>query len=632
VIGQKITLDGRDYSIIGVAPRGFRGLTGQAEVWVPFVMSGSAEDLAQRGDRGFVAVARLRPGLTLAGAQAEMDAISSRLAKAYPGTNEARGVELISLADEIFGDLRKPLLVLLAAVGFVLLIASTNVANLLLARSEARQREVAMRTALGASRGRLVRQLLTEIAILVGCGCVAGLALAHYGILALMAASPLNFPSFVQPSIDLPVALFAILICSLVALALGLAPIAGGYAAAINQGTNRSTGGRRGSRIRDWLVIAEISVSLLLLVGAGLMIRSLARLAALDPGYDPSRVAMMRVHLPEGRSVAANDILRQVTALPSVESACIATDAPLAGSNAVIYTAEGQPPMNAQTVPRAFFHRISPDFFRTLRIPLVAGRYFTEQEMHDKANVAIVTENLVNRFWKGEDPIGRRVKVGGVDSARPWLTIVGVITEIKYRGLPNNPTADPDLFQTFNEASRDFSVMVRTSAAPSSMLAGIRAALCQTEPSLLIYNVGTLEESVGEKIAPSQIIGSLMTIFAALALFLAVIGIYGVLSYTVSRRTREIGVRVALGADRGTVLRMVAARGMRLVAFGILLGAAAALVLTQAMAALIYGVSTTDPLTFAAAAAVLAMVAMVACVLPASRASRIDPSVTLRNE
>ncbi len=633
IVGRAIQLDGRAYTIVGVAPPGFLGLSDQAEVWVPFAVA-AGNEYSDRGTRGFRVLARLKPSVPLARAQAEMDTISNALAKAYPETNEARAVELSSLERETLGDLRKPLLVLLAAVGFVLLISSTNVANLLLARSDTRRHEVAMRAALGASSGRLLRQLLAESAVLVTLGSLAGLVLAHYGIRALMAASPLKFPSTVHPGIDSGVILFTMLVSCAVGLALGLAPAVqirnASFGDALKQTGTRSTAGRRGSRFRDVLVVAEISLSLLLLIGAGLMIRSLRHLAALNPGYDPSHVAVLRVTV--GQALSPAGILRRLSALPAVESASIATDAPLAGSNAIFYAAEGQPPMNAQARPRAYFHRISPDFFHTLHTRFLSGRAFTEEEIHADANVAIVTENMVRHFWPGQDPIGRRIKVGGLDSTRPWLSIVGVVDELKYRGLPQNPTADPDLFQVFNEHSHDFSVLVRTSLSPAPMLAAIRAVLTREEPSILIYNAGALEDLAYRETAQSRFTGWLMAIFAGIALVLAMIGIYGVMSYTVSRRTREIGLRMALGASRPEVLRLVAARGMALVTIGMLIGSAAALALTRTMATLVYGVSATDPLTFASAALTLMAVAMIACLAPAARAIGIDPGVALREE
>jgi predicted permease len=651
MVGRTIQLGAHPYTVIGVAPPGFHGLTDEAELWVPFVMSGSAEDLGQRGDRGFQVLAQLNRGVSFARAQADMDAISNRLAQAYPGTNEARGVEVSPLEREMLGDIRKPLLLLLAAVGFVLLIACTNVANLLLARSEARQREIAMRIALGASRGRVLRQLLAESAVLVTLGCLAGLILAHFGARTLLAASPVTFPSYVHASLDPAVTLFTMLICCLVGLVLGLAPATHVHAAgvhdALKQSSGRSAGSHAGRRFRNGLVVAEISFSMLLLTGAGLLIRSLEHLATLNPGYDPSHLLALRVSLPRllpadppdanarpdaGLVVTAGEILRRLSQLPSIQSAGIATDVPLAGETAVFYTAEGQPAMHAQTMPRAYFHRVSPDFFKALRTPFIAGRAFTEDEVHNNADVAIVTVSLAQRFWAGQDPVGKRIKVGGLSSPRPWLTIIGVVNNMKYRGLPDNPTADPDLFQVFNERSRDFSVLVRTSLDPSSITSSVRNTLRQVEPSILIYDSATMEEFIGHETARPRFTGWLMAIFAGIALALAVIGIYGVMSYSVSRRTREIGVRIALGADRPRVLRMVVANGMGLVAVGLLLGTAAALALTRLIGTLLYGVTPSDPLTYGAAALTLAGAAFIACLMPAWHAARIDPAVTLRNE
>ncbi|HEX3878414.1 MAG TPA: ABC transporter permease [Bryobacteraceae bacterium] len=651
IVGKQIQLNDRSYTVIGVAPPGFQGLSDIAEIWVPFVMMASAEDLNSRGARGFRVLARLRPGVRLEQGQAEMDAISNRLARTYPETNEARGVEISPLETELLGDIRKPLLVLLAAVGFVLLIACTNVANLLLARSETRRHEVALRVALGASRGRLVRQLLAESAVLTAFGCIAGILAAHYAIRALMIASPMRFPSFVQPGIDVSVALFAILICGGVALALSLAPAtqigSTGFEEALRQNGGRSTAGRQGSRLRDVLVVAEISISLLLLIGAGLAIRSLQHLAIVNTGYDPSHVLTFRVSLPQlqptsaaaaGQSdakvvVAANDILGRITGLAAIESAAVATDAPLSDfGGAVFYSAEGQPPMNAQNMPRAYFHRVSGGFFRTLHTRFIFGRAFTSEEIHNDADVAIVTEDMVKRFWPGQNPVGKRIKVGGLSSTRPWLTIVGVVEPLKYRGLPSNPTADPDLFQVFNERSPVFSVLARTSQTPSAMLSTIRTALIQAEPSILIYNGSTLEDLIDHETSRPRFLGWLMGIFAAMALVLAAIGIYGVISYGVSRRTREIGLRLALGSSRRDVLRAVLGRSIALLACGVLLGAAAGVALTRSITTLVYNVSATDPLTFTAAAALLVLVGIMACLVPAARASRIDPAVALREE
>ncbi len=698
ILGRSMRLGDREYSAIGVMPPWFRGVTDQAELWVPFVMSNSAQGLAQRGSRGFAALARLKPGVSLAQAQSEMDGISRRLEKAYLDTNEGRAVELSPLETEIFGDLRKPLLVLLGAVGFVLMIACTNVANLLLARSEARQREIAMRIALGAGRGRELHQLTTESFLLVFAGAAAGLMLAQWGVKALMAASPVTFPSYIHPALDPRVAAFMIVISAVAALVLGIAPAihvrSGNLYDSFKQASSHAADSRSGSRFRGVLVVAEVAVAMLLLVGAGLLIRSLQELAAIRPGYDPAHVLTLRVVLPriapptaaagsspaasavrssspatgsaaasatrsspvarssssaspavgsspaatpppaaDARTViAASEVVRRMAQIPSVESAAAASDIPLGGSNAIFYAAEGQPPVNAQNRPRAYIHRASPEFFRTLHIRFTAGRPFTEQELASNAQVAIVTENLVKRFWAGQDPIGKRIKGGPADSQDPWISIVGVVNEMKYRGLPNNPTADPDIFLPFTDRARTFSLLMRTPLDPASLAPSVRKVLRDADPTTIVFGVSTLTELASRETAQSRFTGWLMGIFAGTALLLAMIGIYGVMSYTVSRRTQEIGIRMALGASRSDVLGLVVSRGMWLIAAGLAAGIAAARALTTLMGSMLYGVTATDLVTFAAAAAALAAVAFVACVVPAARAMRIHPAIALRNE
>jgi putative ABC transport system permease protein len=655
IIGRDIALDGRNYKVVGVMPPWFRGVMDSADLWIPLMMSGTAKDFANRGSRGPVVVALLKPGVSVRQAQSEMNGICKRLEAVYPATNEARGVEVVLLNQELFGDLRTPLAVLLAAVGIVLLIGCTNVANLLLARSEARQREIAVRIALGAGRARVLHQLTTESFVLVAMGAAAGLALAHWGVQALMAASPVQFPSYIRPDLDPRVALFTVAISCLAGLALGLAPAlhvrAGSLNDAVKQAGGRTLDSRKGSRFRDVLVAAEVGFAMLLLVGAGLLIRSLRELSAIRPGYDPGHVLALRVSLPrpappsaeaataiaataDSRAgIYARDIVNAAAQVPSVESAALGTDSPLTGASAIFYAAEGQPPVNATNRPRAYVHGVSPNFFQALRIRFIAGRTFTDQEMQTSPGTAvIVSENLVKRFWPGQDPIGKRIKAGGGDSKSPWMTIVGVVNQMKYRGVPNNPTADPDVFFPLNERQRVFTLLVRTPLDPESIAPSVRTALRAASPDIVIYNVTTMQQAVAQQTSRQSFTGWLMGIFAVAALLLSMIGIYGVISYSVSRRTQEIGIRMALGAARGEVVGMVLRRGMALIVAGLTLGIAAALGLTRLIATLLYGVSSTDTLSFAAAAATLGAVALIACMVPAMRASRIDPAIALRNE
>jgi len=556
------------------------------------------------------------------------------LQAAYPAANEGRAVEVAPLERELLGDLRQPLLVLLCAVGFVLLIACTNVASLMLARSEARQREIAMRIALGAGRGRVLVQLFTESCVLALLGAAAGLLLAHWGSHTLITASPIWFPSYIHPGVDLRVALFCTLIAGGSGIALALVPALqmrnANLAESFKQASSHAVDRRDGRRFRGALVIAEVAFAMLLLTGAGLLIRSVRQLAAIRPGYDPSHLLTLRIGLP--RPTDARELQNQLARIPSVESISLGSDVPLDGNGATFYAAEGQPPVTAQNRPRGYPHRVSPDFFRTLRIPFLSGRPFTESEVHDDAPVVIVSESLAKRFWPGADPIGKRIKTGSLESKTPLMTIVGVVNELKYRGLPDNPTPDPDLFLPLSGAVRSPAVLIRTTLPPASLAPAVRKVLHDADATTVVYNLQTLEELMARETAMSRFTGWLMGIFAASALLLAMIGIYGVMSYSVAQRTREIGIRMALGADRRQVLRMIAGNGMLLIAGGLALGAAAAIPLARLIDNLLYNVKPGDPIAFLAAAAALALVALIACLAPATRATRIAPASALRNE
>jgi predicted permease len=631
-IGRSIQLNGTNYQIIGVMPSWFRGLADQTDLWMPLMMVGSAQDFAQRGNRGPAVLAKLKPGVTLPQAQMELDAISRNLERAYPATNEGRAVEVSPLTTELFGSLKKPLLVLLCAVGFVLLIACTNVANLTLARGEARRQEIAMRIALGASRWRVLSQLAIEGYVLAAIGATAGLLAARWGVQLLLNSSPVILPSFARPAADSRVALFAILITCVCALAVGLTPVSqvrsGGLIDSLRAASTRASATRGGRRFRSVLVAAEVAFAMLLLVGAGLMIRTLQRLAAIDPGYDTQHVLTMRVALPR-TGATASELVSRTRALHSVVGAAAGSDVPLVGSSAIFYEAEGQAPTTAQNRPRAYVHRVSADFFRTFEIRFVAGRTFSDVEMHEDRNVVVVSESVTRRFWPGQDPIGKRIR-GSSDG--PWQTIIGVVNEMKYRALPRNPTNDPDLFWPFNDRQRNFALFVRTPRDPASLAPAVRGMVREQEPSAVVFNVNTMAALAASETAESRFTGWLMGVFAAAALALATVGIYGVMSYMVSRRTQEIGIRLALGAARSEVMAMVLRSGMALAGLGLVIGVAAAAAMTRWIETLLYEVHPADPIAYLLAAFVLAAVAFAACVIPAARATRIPPAVALRNE
>jgi predicted permease len=652
MVGRSVTLNAVTYLVVGIMPPGFKGLSDNAELWVPFALWAPAQTMNGRGNRGFTVLARLKPGVTRAAAQAELDGISRQLERGYPDTNEKRGVEVSPLDVELFGGLRPAVLTLMAAVAFVLLIACANVANLLIARSEARRREMAVRTAVGAGRGRLLRQLITESCVLTALGAIAGLLLARGAVALLVAQSPVTFPSFVTPGLDVRVAAFTVAVSLACGLVVGLVPGLQVRSVDLNSAlkeTARGSDGQRSQRLRSALVVAELSMAVVLLVGAGLMIRSVRNLMAIDPGFDPASMLTLRVSIPRASTppaaagpgatqpapeptIRGRALLERIRAVPGVNDAALGTDLPLDGSaSANLFTAEGQPQLDAKNNPRCYTHRVSPEFFRTLRIPLVAGRTFTETEMTAASNVIVVSERVVKRFWPGQDPIGKRIKFGGPATNSPWLSIVGVAGEVKYRGLPDNPTNDPDVYLPFADRNAQIALALRAGVPPASLVAPIRAVIRSVDPSIPIYQVSPMDELLRGQTSQSRFTMWLMGVFAAVALSLSVIGIYGVMSYLVSQRTREIGIRLALGAGGRDVLRLVVGNGAKLIGAGIALGLAASFALQRLVASLLFGVTAAD-VSSGVAVALLATVALLACYLPALRATHVDPLSALRQE
>jgi predicted permease len=661
VIGRTLTLccAARQYTVVGVMPPGFKGLSDTAELWVPFAMYASPGTMADRGSRGFAALARLKPGVSLAAAQSDMDAISRRLEQAYPNTNEKRAVEISPLAIELFGNLRPVLLTLMAAVAFVLLIACANVANLLIARSETRRREIAVRTALGAGRGRLLRQLVTESCVLTLLGAAVGLVFARVAVSTLIAQSPVTFPSFATPDLDVRVALFTITVSLACGLLVGLVPGLQAHTPDLSNALKesaRSSGGRQSQRVRSALVVAEVSLAVVLLVGAGLMIRSVRNLAALNPGFDPHSVLTLHASIPRtspppaapaasGTPAAPSPpprpvvegrvLLDRLRAIPGVAAVALGNDLPLdsGGGSASFYTAEGQPPVNAQNMPRIYVHRVTPDFFTTLRIPFASGRTFTDAEVSPTSPAVIVSEGVVKRFWPGQDPIGKRVKFGGSPtSTNPWMSIVGVVGEVKYRGLPQNPTADPDIYLPFMDRNSLVGIALRTTIQPASLIPTVRAVIRETDRSIPLYNIATMDEQVSGVTSRSRFTMWLMGVFAACALMLAVVGIYGVMSYLVSQRTREIGIRLALGARPRDIAWMLVRDGARTTLAGIAIGFPLAVAVGRVLSAEIYDVHPYDPLVLTLAPLVLTSAAALATYLPARRGMRVSPLDALRTE
>jgi predicted permease len=646
VIGRTIRFGPDVATVVGVAPPGFKGLTDEAEAWLPyFSYVGAGTDL-ERGNRGFQVLGRLKQGIAMKEAQAEIDAVARRLALAYPDTNEKRGVEIIPLWTEIFGDLRTALAVLMAAVTLVLLIACTNVANLLIARSQTRRREMAVRAALGAGRTRLWRQLLTESLVLGILGATAGLAVAFAALRGLVAASPVTLPSFVVPGLDASALAWTAGLALLCGTLLGLAPASHARPEGLGESLKSAARGGTGAgaqRTRSLLVVAEVSLAVMLLVSAGLMIRSMGKLLAIDPGYDPQSLLTMSVNIPRlpapspqppdasppPLALASQALLEKVRAIPGVAAASLSSDAPLGpSSSAGFYVAEGDTTTGAQAAPRAYLHRVSPSFFDTMRMPMKAGRAIDTADGLEQRSVAVVSESLTKRFWPSEDGLGKRIRIG--PPTRPWIEIVGIVADVKYRGLPRNPTADPDVYLPFADRA-DQALILRTSVSPQGVVPAVRAALRAADPGIVVFDAETMSDLVAAQTQAARFTSWLLGLFASAALALAAVGIYSVMSYLVTLREREFGIRLALGAGRGQLVRLVAQEGAWLVGIGLVAGSAASVFLSRLMRSLLYEVGALDPAA-AIGLALLAVVALAACCVPAIRASRTDPAVTLRAE
>jgi len=643
-VGRTLQLNGTAYTVVGVLPGAFRGITNdRSEVWLPMAMVSSVRNsavLGERHQRWMSAVARLKPGLTITDAQAEINSISADLAATYPDSNQQRSAEVASPFEELVGPFRSALIVLLVAVGFVLLIACGNVANLLLARASARQKEIAVRTALGAGRGRIIRQLLTESVILALVAGGFGILSAVWGIDLLLSRNLISFPSFVNVELDARVLGFSLLLSVVTGVVFGILPALSAarpnLVPALKEGRGLHGGVKR-TRWLSALVISEVTLSVVLLVGATLMIRTASQLHRVDPGFEADNMLTMRLSLPPSHSrQQAIDFSRRaietITALPGVESATLASDLPLSGStSAAGIVIEGQPRPEPGLEPRFFRHRVTPDFFKTLGIRLINGRAFSWNDTETSPKVVIVSETTARRFWPGEDAVGKRIEPEG--SEEGWMTIVGVAADVKYRGFPINPDNHPDVYFSLEQyPDRNLMLAVRTKVDPAAITASLRRAITQIDPNLPAFSIATMQDMTQNQIANSNFTTLLLTIFSAVALVLAVIGVYGVMSYSVEQRRHEIGIRIALGAGRTDVYRLLIGRGMGLVAAGLALGIALALALARLMTDLLYGVGARDPITFAAVSIVMITVGILASYIPANRASRVDPMIAVRND
>ena len=638
VVGRTITLSGLPYTVVGIAPAGFK-FGNPSDLWAPLRTD------TTRGRRAdFLAVVgRLGPGTTLDQAQAQMTTIGRALEAQYPESNTGWSPELVSLKEQIVGGIRPALLIFMGAVGLVLLIACANVANLMLMRAAAREREMAIRAALGAGRKRIVRQMLTESLVISLLGGALGLLLAAWGMSALGAAQTGSIPRLEESGVDGRVLLFTLLLSIVTGLLFGLAPalrlVRGKTQASLREGARGASGGIGVHQLRGALVLAEVALALVLLVGAGLLIRSFDRLSQVNPGFDSHAVISAQVVLPRVRYAESasqlaffDQLLQSARAMPGVESAALASDAPLSGGgNYLSFEVAGRPQPSSSAVQDAEVLVTGPDYFRTLRIPLRSGRVFATQDDARATKVAVINGAMARRYWPGGDPIGARITLGDPADSASWRTVVGVVGDVRQNALNDDPY--PQLFLPLAQTpQRSMLLLARTTGDPAALAAPIRRAVVSLDSDLPVSDVRTLDDRLQQSIAQPRVSMLLLGLFALMALVLAAVGIYGVLSYTVTQRTRELGIRMALGAESNSVLKMVISQAMAPAIVGVLVGLAGAWGATRLMSTLLFGVSATDPLTFAAVALFLLAVALVASWVPARRATRVDPLVALRAE
>ncbi|MCI0489538.1 MAG: ABC transporter permease [Blastocatellia bacterium] len=653
IAGRQVTLNGRSWTIVGVMAPGFNFpvQAEQADLWVTPAMEGekTADDDAplteQRGVRFLRAIARLKPGVTLSRAQADMDAIMGRLSAQYgDDVGGYRAVVKPFLGQVVGDDIRRALLVLFGAVGLVLLIACANIANLLLARAVTREKEIAVRSALGANRWRIIRQLLTESALLAFVGGAAGLLLAVWGTDLLKWLSPKDLPRVEEIRLDWRVLGFTLLVSLLTGLIFGLAPAL--RAAKIDLNETLKEGGRSGSesirrnRFRSALIISEIALALSLLIGAGLLVNSFLRLQRVDPGFDPHKVLTLRVDLPDYKYRKAQEIsgfnlqlIERVEHLPGVRAAGMVFPLPLSGSDAVTrFEIEGRPVERVKRPPTDL--RFATDgYFRTMGIPIISGRDFTKRDILQSPNVVIINEALAHRHFPNENPIGKRIRPGlSIDeNAPPMREIIGVVGDVQSGSLS---AEDPPAVYLPHSQFPFISVTmtIRAETDPLNLVGAVRNEVSALDKDLAIDDVKTLDQYLTDSVAQPKFNTLLLTIFACVAMILTAVGLYGVMAYSVAQRTHEIGIRMALGAQSGDVLKLVVRQGIHLALIGVACGLAGAFALTRLMEGLLFGVSATDPLTFAGVAVLFIAVAMLACYIPARRAARVDPMEALRYE
>ncbi len=645
IIGKGINLDGVKHTVVGVMPPEFQfprgaelpagyGFSQRVDVWVPFGISAAA--WTDRGNRQIVALARLKQGITREAAQTELSGIAARLEKQFPENNADMGVKLLPLRHQMVAFARAPLLMLFGAVGLVLLIACANVANLLLARATTRQREIALRSALGAGRARVVRQLLTENLLLAGLGSLLALGFAQLGITALLHFGPANFPQLQETRLDPGAFAFTAVVTVLTALLSGLVPALQTARADLQQVFKASSGSVTGGgrRLREIFVVSQVALALTLLVGSGLLLRSLAAILDVDAGFRPDSVLAFDLELSgtynndQSRVAFFDRFRRRLESLPGVEVVGAVSLLPLGGGaeNMRDFSVEGAPPSKDKEVIVAEWREVAGGYFPALGIPLIKGRVFSDQEVSQRAQRLVVNETLARRFFAAEDPIGKRLVLGGQPQE-----IVGLVRDVKSSSL-EAPSRPQMYVPGVPNWGGGMAVVVRASGDPRSLVSSVRAELKAIDSALPLVKVRTMEQVVGDTVVGRRFNMLLLGLFAALALLLTTIGLYGSVAYWVNQRTREIGIRLALGGQVKDVVKLVMRQGMRLAAIGTGLGLGGAFFATRLLSSQLFGIGPFDPLTFAGVTLVIALVALLACWLPARRASRVDPMVALRAE
>ncbi len=645
IVGGTISLDNLRYTVVGVIPSKSVFPTSsdpksQPQLWTPLAWTDA--ERAIRGNHNYQVIARLKPGADVQQSQAEMNTISARLEQEYPGDDKGWGATVVPLRDQLVGDVRPALMVLLGAVGFVLLVACANVANLVLVKTLARQKEVAIRTALGASSARMAQQILSETLLLALTGGALGLAFAHFGVKLIVAFLAQSLPRTTDITVDGWVLTFTLAVSVLTGVVAGLLPAVRASKTNLNdslkQGLGRTDADSGGNRTRSVLVISEVALSLVLLIGAGLMIRTLSRLRNVDPGLDPHNVLTMTFALSStkydkpAQQIAFYDrLLQRVRSLPGVVSAGAIDSLPLGnGGSTQPIAVDGQPALAMSEQPEVAVRVVEPGFCETMRIPLLQGRALSIADTADRPSVIVISQSMAKRFWLGENPIGKRLTMSF--SPEKSREVVGVVGDVKGDGLD---VLDPvaTLYAPLAQQPTPYmSLVVRTSPPPNTLVSAVSGAVHEVDRAQPALDVITMDELVANSLSQQRFNMLLLSAFSGLALLLAAIGIYSVLAYSVRRRMREIGVRMALGAQRSDILRMILGQGTRLALIGTGIGIAAALGLTRLMSSQLFGVTATDPVTFLSVAALIVLVALAACYIPARRATRVDPIIALRYE